>query len=148
MEGGADALFFLHTARLDAHRNDQEIKQKKQYELLRYVVTYTDGQTADVHHHPRLVTDDMAVLHQAAIDGVGIAQLPTIMIWQDIEAGRLIHVLPDWRPRAGIVHAVFPSRRGLLPSVRALLDFLARECTAQRKQAASMLKQIEGETSP
>lgn len=107
-----------------------------------------DGQTADVHHHPRLVTDDMAVLHQAAIDGVGIAQLPTIMIWQDIEAGRLIHVLPDWRPRAGIVHAVFPSRRGLLPSVRALLDFLARECTAQRKQAASMLRKIEGEPSP
>lgn len=104
-----------------------------------------DGQTADIHHRPRLVTDDMAVLRQAAIGGVGIAQLPTMMIWQDIEAGRLVHVLPDWRPRAGIVHAVFPSRRGLLPSVRAFLDFLARECAAQRKEAASMLRKI-GET--
>jgi beta-galactosidase len=35
----ADALFFLHTARLDARRNDQEIKQKKQYEMCRYVVS-------------------------------------------------------------------------------------------------------------
>jgi len=31
------------------------------------------------------------------------------------------------------VHAVFPSRRGLLPSVRALLDFLADQCKAQRQ---------------
>lgn len=105
-----------------------------------------DGQTADVHHRPRLVTDDMAVLRQAALGSVGIAQLPTMMIWQDIEAGRLIHVLPDWRPRAGIVHAVFPSRRGLLPSVRAFLDFLARECATQRREAASTFGRIEGKT--
>ncbi|SEA39768.1 hypothetical protein SAMN05444370_104384, partial [Rubrimonas cliftonensis] len=35
------------------------------------------------------------------------------------------------------VHAVFPSRRGLLPSVRALLDFLAAECGAQRRAVTS-----------
>lgn len=97
---------------------------------------HADGQSASVPHHPRLVTDDMATLREAALAGVGIAQIPTIMIWQDVEAGRLKHVLPQWRPRAGVVHAVFPSRRGLLPSVRALLDFLARECAAQREQAA------------
>jgi hypothetical protein len=55
------------------------------------------------------------------------------MIWEDIRAGRLVHVLPQWQPRGGIVYAVFPSRRGLLPSVRALLDFLARECAARRQ---------------
>ena len=33
-------------------------------------------------------------------------------------------------PRSGIVHAVFPSRRGLLPSVRGLIDFLAAEYAA------------------
>ena len=43
----------------------------------------------------------------------------------DIRVGRIVDVLPDWAPRAGIIHAVFPSRRGLLPSVRALPDFLA-----------------------
>jgi len=36
-------------------------------------------------------------------------------------------VLPGWAPRGGILHAVFPSRRCLLPAVRALLDFLAEE---------------------
>jgi DNA-binding transcriptional LysR family regulator len=103
-----------------------------------------DGKTATVPHQPRLVTDDMTALREAALGSVGIVQLPTIMIWQDVDAGRLVHVLPDWRPRAGIIHAVFPSRRGLLPSVRALLDFLARECAAQRQQAAGMSGRHEG----
>lgn len=103
-----------------------------------------DGQTATVPHHPRLATDDMAALRQAAIAGVGIVQLPTMMIWRDIDAGRLIHVLPEWRPRAAIVHAVFPSRRGLLPSVRAFLDFLARECAAQRREATETLGKHQG----
>ncbi len=96
-----------------------------------------DGQTARIRHHPRLVSGDMAVLRQGALAGVGVVQLPTMMIWADIEAGRLIHVLPHWRPPAGIIHAIFPSRRGLLPSVRALLDFLATECAVQRERISA-----------
>lgn len=96
---------------------------------------HADGQMATVPHAPRLITDDMSVLRNAAIAGAGAVQLPTIFIWDDIRSGRLVHVLPDWRPPSGIVHAVFPSRRGLLPSVRALVDFLARECAIQRIQA-------------
>lgn len=95
------------------------------------------GQVATVPHHPRLVTDDISALRDASLAGVGIVQLPTMMVARDVAAGRLIHVLPGWRPRAGVIHAVFPSRRGLLPSVRALLDFLTAECAAQRQGADS-----------
>ena len=98
-------------------------------------LTGPDSQRATIPHHPRMVTDDMATLRAAAIAGLGIVQLPTLLVWPDVRAGRLAHVLPDWRPPAGIVHAVFPSRRGLLPSVRALLDFLVAECALQRKVA-------------
>jgi hypothetical protein len=35
--------------------------------------------------------------------------------------------MPQWVPRCGVVHALFPSRRGLLPSVRGLIDFLAEQ---------------------
>ena len=99
----------------------------------KWQLDHQNGQTALIPHRPRLVTDDIAVLREATLAGVGVVQLSTITIWEDIRAGRLVHVLPQWRPRSGIVHAVFQSRRGLLPSVRALLDFLARECAAQRK---------------
>lgn len=91
-----------------------------------------DGRTAVVPHAPRLVTDDMAALREAALSGVGIVQLPTMMIWDDVQAGRLVHVLPQWIPKSGIIHAVFPSRRGLLPSVRALVDFMVNQCDARR----------------
>jgi DNA-binding transcriptional LysR family regulator len=109
---------------------------------------HADGQVATIPHVPRLVTDDMSVLRDAAIAGVGAVQLPTIFIWDDVRAGGLVHVVPDWRPRAGIVHAVFPSRRGLLPSVRALVDFLARECSIQRARANRVLPPLDEGIAP
>lgn len=90
------------------------------------------GQRANIRHHPRIVTDDMATLRQGAIEGLGITQLPTLLVCSDITAGRLVHILPDWQPEPAIVHAVFPTRRGLLPAVRTLLDFLADQCAIQR----------------
>lgn len=86
-----------------------------------------DGATAVIRHHPRLVTEDMVALRLAALRGVGICRLPTFVVREDIAAGRLLDLLPDWSPRTGIIHAVFPTRRGLLPSIRALLDFLSAE---------------------
>ncbi len=44
----ASALFFLQTARIDKRRNEREIRDKKTYELARYVVHYADGQTETV----------------------------------------------------------------------------------------------------
>ena len=86
-----------------------------------------DGATATVRHKPRFVTEDMVALRLAALRGVGVCQFPTFVVQEDVRAGRLIDILPEWTPKVGIIHAVFPTRRGLLPSVRALLDFLARE---------------------
>lgn len=98
-----------------------------------------DDARANVAHAPRLVTDDKLALRIAALQGVGVVQLPTMMVRQDLLEGRLIDVLPDWRPRPGIVHAVFPSRRGLIPAVRQLIDFLGAQFQrlAQEEQALS-----------
>lgn len=83
-----------------------------------------DGATATVGHHPRMVTDDLVALRQAAREGVGVVHLPWVVVRSDVAEGALINVLTQWAPKAGVVHAVFPSRRGLLPSVRALIDYL------------------------
>lgn len=88
------------------------------------------GESARIPYRPRLVTEDMVTLRHAALAGVGVAQLPAMVVSGDLASGRLIDVLPKWAPRTGVIHAVFPSRRGLLPSVRALLDFLAQEYAA------------------
>jgi DNA-binding transcriptional LysR family regulator len=81
--------------------------------------------SAAVHHTPRFVTDDMIALRQAAVAGAGIVQLPVMMVCDELASGALVKLIPAWLPKSGIIHAVFPSRRGLLPSVRKLIDFLA-----------------------
>jgi DNA-binding transcriptional LysR family regulator len=86
-----------------------------------------DGAHAAIHHRPRFVTRGMLALRDAAVAGVGVVQLPTMMIGAQLASGELARVIPDWRPRREIVHAVFASRRGLLPSVRALIDSLAAQ---------------------
>lgn len=85
---------------------------------------------ATIRHHPRLVTRSMPALRTAAIAGVGIVQLPRMMVRDWFAGGELTHVLPGWEPRREIVHAVYPSRRGQLPSVRALLDLLVEQFQA------------------
>jgi DNA-binding transcriptional LysR family regulator len=48
-----------------------------------------------------------------------------MMVSDDIKGGVLVRLTPEWVPKGGIIHAVFPSRRGQLPSVRKLIDYLA-----------------------
>jgi DNA-binding transcriptional LysR family regulator len=91
-----------------------------------------DGQSAVVKHRPRLITDDLAQMRMAALRGVGVVQLPDFVADADLAAATLVEVVPEWRPRAGVIHAVFPSRRGLLPAIRCLLDFLAKEFARPR----------------
>ena len=93
-----------------------------------------DGASVRVVHKPRLVTDDMAQLLHAALAGVGVVRLPAMVVGDNVEIGKLVNVMPGWTPKGGIVHAVFPSRRGLLPSVRSFIDFLAAEYAAAAKR--------------
>ncbi len=85
------------------------------------------GKIEKVDITPCLMAHSFQVLHQAALQGVGIALLPQITCCDDLKAGRLQKVLPDWNLPLGICHAVFPSRRGLLPAVRVFIDFLAEQ---------------------
>lgn len=84
-----------------------------------------NGAHAAIRHQPRLITRGMLALRAAAVAGVGIVQLPTMLLRGQFERGELVTILPDWAPRREIVHAVFASRRGQLPAVRALIDFMA-----------------------
>jgi len=97
-------------------------QREYQWELLG-----ADGASAVIRHSPRMVTDDLLALRHAVLEGIGVAHLPTVVVREDIAAGRLVELVPGWAPKCGIVHAIFPSRRGLLPSVRALIDFLGEE---------------------
>lgn len=90
-----------------------------------------DGTHVAIHHQPRLVTRGMSTLRDAALAGVGIVQLPKLLTGGYLQRGELVHVLPGWAPRSELIHVVYPSRRGLLPAVRALIDDLAARFEGQ-----------------
>jgi len=85
------------------------------------------GQEAEAVITPRFATDDLLTLKGAALDGLGVALIPAHLVTAEVEAGLLTRVLPEWQTLGGRVHAVFPSRRGMVPAVRVLLDFLAAD---------------------
>ncbi|MDO9032700.1 MAG: LysR substrate-binding domain-containing protein [Hydrogenophaga sp.] len=87
-------------------------------------LTDPDGKETVLQHTPRYVADDLLTLHVAALAGTGMCWLPSYMCEDDLRQGRLVRLLPDWQTPRGLVHAVFPSRRGLTPAVRCFLDFL------------------------
>lgn len=93
----------------------------------RWELSGPEGARAEVWFTPRMITSDMLALREAAIAGVGIVQLPLLMVREQLASGELVSVLDEWQPRREVIHAVFASRRGLLPSVRALVDYLAEE---------------------
>jgi len=84
-----------------------------------------EGEAVRIEHAPRVVGHDFVLLRTAVLAGIGIALLPESVAHADIANGKLERVLPEWSTPQGILHVVFASRRGLLPAVRALIDFLA-----------------------
>jgi DNA-binding transcriptional LysR family regulator len=76
---------------------------------------------------PRLLSDDMIGLKQAAIAGVGIVALPGYVCREEVRSGAMRQVLPAWLADDSTITALIPYRQGLLPSVRAFLDHLAAE---------------------
>lgn len=91
----------------------------------RWELLGADGNRVNVYHQPRFVTTDMIALRRAAVAGVGMVQLPVLTVQNQLDRGELVRLLPDWSLHRDIIHAVFPSRRGLLPAVRTLIDSLA-----------------------
>ncbi|HET6631214.1 MAG TPA: LysR substrate-binding domain-containing protein [Rhodanobacteraceae bacterium] len=90
-----------------------------------WTLTDAGGTEVVVEMQARLVCGDFPVLLEAARRGVGVALLPEWIAAPAIARGELQVVLPDWSAPQGTMHFVYPSRRGLLPGVRAFVDFLA-----------------------
>ena len=87
----------------------------------------SDGHAQQIEHHPSLVSDDLQVLYQAVLGGVGMARLPQFICREPIATGRLIPLLPAWSLPPGNVHAVYPSRHGHTPALRSFIDFMAHQ---------------------
>ncbi len=88
-------------------------------------LTAPNGEISVIPYAPRLVTEDIIVVKQAALAGCGIAELPPICCRDELADGSLVELLPTWSLPEVNLYAVFPSRKGLTPAVRCFIDYLS-----------------------
>ena len=73
---------------------------------------------------PRLRANNGEMLREAACAGLGIAVLPTFIVSDCLQSGKLEIVLPDCPPDESTLHAVMPPGRAATARIRAIVDFL------------------------
>lgn len=89
------------------------------------------GGPVQVTVDPVMSSDNIAALHHAALAGEGIALLAEFVAGADMEAGRLVTVMHDYRPVPSTVSVVYPRARIVPRKVRAFIDFLSTEFSGE-----------------
>jgi DNA-binding transcriptional LysR family regulator len=74
---------------------------------------------------PRIWTNNGDTCVAAALRGTGIQLQPTFLVARELASGELVEVLPQYRSIELGIYAVYPTRKFLLPKVRALVEYLS-----------------------
>lgn len=90
-------------------------------------LTGPDGEKVSVQINGRPTISSALAVRQAALEGLGIIELNSYLVGEDIAAGRLARLLPQYQPRELGIFAVYAERRFLAPKIRVFVDaMLAR----------------------
>ncbi|MCK5446139.1 MAG: LysR family transcriptional regulator [Rhodospirillaceae bacterium] len=87
--------------------------------------TNKDGNQISVKLNIKLNANNGEYLCAAAVNGLGIAALPTFIAYKDVENGNLVRVLGDYALPSMNAYAVYPQTKHLSARVRALIEFLS-----------------------
>lgn len=88
-------------------------------------LTHASGAVVEAAPRPRLAADESVVLMKSAIAGLGLVCLPHSIVTAALKEGTLRRILPDWTAGSVTTTLLTPHRRGQLPSVRAVIEFLS-----------------------
>jgi DNA-binding transcriptional LysR family regulator len=80
-----------------------------------------------------LIANDYPTMLGAAIEGVGLAQMPAPVAAAAIKAGNLVQVLEPFAPMAPGVFLYYPGHRQIMPKLRAFIDHVKHRAGAARK---------------
>ena len=82
----------------------------------------------------RLISNSAPTLRTMALEGHGIIMAPTFIGTPDLEAGRLVRLLPDHRAVGFAMNASYPTRHHLSSKVRTFLDLAAEHIARHRAE--------------
>jgi len=92
-----------------------------------YPMSYVDASGAEVEitGHSLLAVNDGNAYIAAALQGLGVAQMPTFMVTRPLAEGTLVQVLADWTAPSMPLHVVYPPNRHLSNRLRVFVDWVS-----------------------
>lgn len=93
-----------------------------------------NGRALEIAVSGPLIANDFPTMLGAAIEGVGLAQVPEPVAASSIKAGKLVQVLSKFAPTTPGVFLYYPSQRQMLPKLRAFIDHVKARSQARAKR--------------
>jgi len=127
---------------LEKHGRPQQLSDLLQHNCVKHVLYpfqdgwhFVDGNgaPASVRVSGNLITNSGETLRLAALEGVGISLAAGFLVGGDLESGRLVRLLPEYRTVELAVNAVYPHRHHLSAKVRRFIDLLVDSSAKQQK---------------
>lgn len=135
--GRARRILVAHPAFISQNGEPQHPEQLRNFDVIGsapdlhdsgviWSLASEDGDTCQVSVSPRLVSTDLRVQLEAVMHGTGIALLPEPIVSNALTSNALTRVLQQWAAPEHLVYLVYPRPRGMLPSVRSLIDYMLK----------------------
>lgn len=84
-----------------------------------------DNQRVEIDANYQIAVNDSLAYVTAGIEGLGIVQAPFFMLHKELESGRLVRILKDWRSEPVSIYVVYPPNRHLSNKLRVFVDWVA-----------------------
>ena len=127
---------------IEKHGRPQQLSELAEHNCIRHVNYPYDewrfvdrkGAPASVRVAGNLITNSGETLRMTALQGGGISLAAGFLVHDDLEAGRLVRLLPEYRPIELSMNAVYPHRHHLSAKVRTIIDMLVEHSSEQQKR--------------
>jgi DNA-binding transcriptional LysR family regulator len=107
-----------------------------------------NGQPIEIAVSGPLIVSDFSTMLGAAIEGVGLAQLPEPMAVEGLKTGKLVQVLHPYAPVIPGVFLYYPGRRQMLPKLRAFIDHVKSRAADSQSAGADHASQMTSTKKP
>ncbi|NWB87859.1 LysR family transcriptional regulator [Pseudomonas gingeri] len=84
-----------------------------------------DGQRYSVRIKGNAQSNNSEAIREMVLGGLGIALSPVWLFAEDLQAGRVMAILPDYQTQSLPIHAVFPANRRQSARVKAFVDYMS-----------------------
>ncbi|MEX3813332.1 substrate binding domain-containing protein [Paraburkholderia sp. BR13439] len=95
-----------------------------------------DSELVEHRVEPIFIVDNFVALREAALAGLGFAQIPLNICAVPIKEGKLVEAMRAWPSQAAKYYAIYPSRRGTAPAIRMLIEFVKEKLEIQFRNAS------------